>query len=563
MTLALSFAVALAAAATPTTPPSSPAKDAVSALHAEARRIVEEWRDAQNRADEKAYTALYEQKRFRGVKRASKGTTRYDWAGWSTDRLRMMKTRPTVAIEKLTVTTWLEKKSLKQGIIEVRFLQRWKNARYADHGIKLLLLVRNPSGGLRILYEDLLDSHAGWENGKARWSDAARASAGKSTASIAEAWQKLNQKAPTLAQVDAVLDTLAANEDADRLSRAILANANAKCTKVDASSECGDERIEWAQLDPMLPWSDPCVQRKALLWAFSGWTPTKKQLASLREPLLALMKLPPPEEELIESALDVARAADPELLYDLLDALVDAKRDALANQQLEGLPPALLAKAALELHLDAAALALDAKTQRADILRAIVDTDLAVATRQQLRSTVVAWKGKDVEAALITLADDHASCELAMDAALELETRGKKEYLPKRSEDVSSLAWALCRNQHDSDEDRKQRFWKSLLPPGAKARVEVIEHLDDDFAERDESGNKLEREDNVSKLKRASSTASDLDEVFGSGGAPECSAESCQVTTSDGYYKVTFSVGKDGKRYVSEIYRYQWRGCPC
>lgn len=558
MTLALSFVVALAAAATPT-PPAS--KDAVGTLHAEARRIVEEWRDAQNRADEKAYTALYEQKRFRGVKRASKGTTRYDWAGWSTDRLRMMKTRPTVAIEKLTVVTWLEKKALKQGIIEVRFLQRWKNARYADHGIKLLLLVRNESGGLRILYEDLLDSHAGLENGKSRWSDAARASAGKSSASLADAWQKLNQKAPTLAQVDAALDALAASDDADLLARAIVANANGKCIKVDRSSECGDERIEWAQLEPALPWSDPCVQRKALLWAFAGWTPTKRQLAPLREAMLALMKLPPPEEELIESALEVARAVDPELLYDLLSALVDANRAELANQHLKGLTPAQLADAANYLSLDGAALLLDGKTQRADIVRAFADTDLSVTTRQTLWSTVIAWKGKDVEAALVAAAEGRESCALAMNAASELASRGRPQWLPKRKPDSSAddLAWALCRSQHDEDAQRRRALWTSVL----SSKVKVVDHLDDDFAERDEQGNKLEREDQVSTLRRATSLPQDLDEVFGAGAAPECRADSCEVQTGDGYYRVTFSVGKDGKRYIDEIYRYQWRGCPC
>lgn len=536
----------------------APRQSAIASLHAEARRIVDEWREAQNRADEPAYVALYEQKKFRGVKRARKGTTRYDWAGWSTDRLRMMKTRPTVATEQLRVTTWLEKKTLKRGIVEVRFVQRWKNPRYADHGIKVLLLVRNPSGGLRILYEDLLDSHPGW----ARQKLVRKVGGAGGFATVAEAWDKLGQRAPTLDQVEDALGSLATDDASERLlARAILENADPACKEIDEISECGDERYEWKELDPKLPWRNACVQRKAVQWALDASALTKRDVAELMPSLTTLVSLPRPEEELISSALALVAARHPAGRFDLLQALVNADRVEQANGHTVGLSPGDLERATAELHLDAAAAALSEKTQRRALLAALADERLKPETRLLLFDRAIAQSGPALVDALVALSEQGELCELSMKASLQLAALGKKQYLPTADGDAARLGRELCRNLHDTDAARQLRFWKSLVPP--TGAITITSHLDDDFAERDEDGKKAEAPDEVSKLTRKRAGVDDLDAVWGAGRAPVCSADSCKVETDDGYLELGFATGKDGKRYVASIFRYHWRGCPC
>ena len=533
---------------------------AVTKLHAEARRIVDEWREAQNRGDDKAYVALYEQRKFRGVKRARKGTTRYDWAGWSTDRLRLMKSHPTVATERITVTTWLEKPSLQRGIVEVRFLQRWKNPRYADHGIKVLLLVRNPSGGLRILYEDLLDSHPGW----ARQKVARKGGGHLAATSVDEAWRKLLERAPKLEDLDELLATLADDERQERLlASAILKHADPACKEVEEISECGDTRYEWKELDGALPFSNACVQKKAVAWALDVESLRADDLEALQSKLEAIVALPAPEEELIESTFDLVQRRAPKLRLPLLRALVAANKKELADKKVEGLPAAELEVAARELHLDAAAKALSDTKQRSALLAALRDGELQPETRAALQGRVTALTGKDVEQALVEVAEQDDQCSLSMAAALHLESLGKRQYLPRRDDqsDGKSLGRELCRNQHDTNAARRTKFWRSVLPPTGK--VLVTDHLDDDFAERDEQGNKQDRPDETSNLRRSSSTPDDLDDSWGAGAVPECSGSTCKVTTSDGYYELEFGPGKDGRTYLRSIYRYHWRGCGC
>ncbi len=134
---------------------------------ATALRALEDWVAAQNQNKIDAYLALYDAATFQGVKRTTAGTEqKMSFEGWKQERSRMFGTDVTVAAAAPNAISWIDKPSLGQGIIEVRFTQRWKNPRYADHGPKVLRF-RVTDGVARIVYEELISSTPGWEDASA------------------------------------------------------------------------------------------------------------------------------------------------------------------------------------------------------------------------------------------------------------------------------------------------------------------------------------------------------------------------------------------------------------
>jgi hypothetical protein len=113
---------------------------------------------------------------------------------------------------------------------------------------------------------------------------------------------------------------------------------------------------------------------------------------------------------------------------------------------------------------------------------------------------------------------------------------------------------------HDPDSARQLARYKEFLPP--RGKVTVSERIDDDFAERDEQGNKIDSSPPDESFTKKSVGGFNLDQDFGEK-APSCGGGSCKAQTSDGWYAVHFETGKDGKLYLSGIERYRWRGCPC
>jgi len=145
-------------------------------VDAEARALVAEWLRSQNAGQLDLYQALYHPARFIGVKRTSSGgLSKYDTAAWLKDRGRMFAKPQSVAAEQIELRSWLSggSPSLPIGVTEVRYLQRWKNDKYADHGTKVLRLLRE-EGRQRIVSEVLLDSTKGWDEASSQKDESAR-----------------------------------------------------------------------------------------------------------------------------------------------------------------------------------------------------------------------------------------------------------------------------------------------------------------------------------------------------------------------------------------------------
>jgi hypothetical protein len=150
-----------------------------------------------------------------------------------------------------------------------------------------------------------------------------------------------------------------------------------------------------------------------------------------------------------------------------------------------------------------------------------------------------------------------------MEAALALAARGDASHLPRRTDQASEadLARALCMLVHDTDGERQLARYREFLPP--RGRVTVSEQLENDFADRDENGDRVDESPKDEHFTRKGLGSFNLHDAFGAGAFPKCDGEACKVDTSDGWYGVIFKAGKDGRTYLSEIHRYRWHGCPC
>lgn len=133
-------------------------------LAAETDTLLKSWLSAQNGGDHTAYMALYGPG-FHGVRRAADGTEKkLDRDGWSKDRERLFKNKQEVAADDVV-------KKVDGDKVTVKFTQRWKSAKSADHGEKQMELAA-VDGKLRIVREELLWSERGWEDSKDKPLDA-------------------------------------------------------------------------------------------------------------------------------------------------------------------------------------------------------------------------------------------------------------------------------------------------------------------------------------------------------------------------------------------------------
>lgn len=135
-------------------------------VRAAVSRILDSWINAQTSGDADAYFSLYEPS-FTGIKRTRDGgEKRMNLGQWRQDRSPMLAGRPRVAADHRHILSWLKKPALGEGMIEVRFIQRYQAGSYADHGPKLLRMKWN-GGAPRISYEEMLSSAPGWFDGPA------------------------------------------------------------------------------------------------------------------------------------------------------------------------------------------------------------------------------------------------------------------------------------------------------------------------------------------------------------------------------------------------------------
>jgi hypothetical protein len=538
------------AAARPDRPdPAAPVKE-------EATAFLARWVETQERRDFAAYAALYEPRTFRGIKRTSRGgvkkTHEYDLAGWKTDRARMFKRGFELEVELRGIETWLDPgSSLKPGVVALRFLQRWRGGKYADHGIKVLHVWRAPDGTMRITYEDLLNSEPGWARAARDVAVADLARPADDAAALA-LWRQL---APTGADYEDKLASIPDDDAVTRpLARVLLAGGNFACTEIVEYSACGDESVEWEDFNPAADLDDPCLRRRLALWALDEVHPD--DLAGLVDVLVELARLDKPEDELPPAVASAVRAAPEAVRLAVYGALVAAGRE--AEVDIEGLSEAGLVTAAVEHGIDAAALALPRRRHVTVLAGLLNDKQMAVATREALLDRLAPVKDAKVTAALHAMTEDE-DCALAMAAAVELERRKDRSRLPRRSpqQSAAEAEHAICMLLHDPDPLRAEARLAEFIGPDG---VELIERIEDPWAEAEAAehgddddgvGAEADDDDDPPRLTTLEEVLPHLQEVMGllHGGWDQAS--------------LSLARGADGGHYISGFDFYRYNGCSC
>lgn len=517
-----------------------------TAVEARATAFLAHWVTVQNGGDVAGYRALYDKKHFDGIKRTTKGkVVRFDNAGWLADREKMFKNKPQVAAQEASVTSWLEPGSrLKPGVIVVRFVQRWKTERYADHGIKVLHLWRSPAGELTIIYEDLVNAEPGWGTPAAGATALALPVAGSTDEAMA-LWGKLGI---TGAKVDAVADTLPTDPEVARpLALALIERSDFACTKVIEYSECGTEYSEAAPVDPAAPFDDPCVRRRLLDWALGQLTPPDLDAQVARLETIIGQKYPDDAtKDILGASVDAAEDTRIRLLKAAVAA--DAEDDAAAA--LDGLSPGGLERAFTEAEVIAAVgeLVKGGERHLAVLTEAAVDARVPVETRLGVVSLLAGSAKPETRAALAKVADSD-SCQVAMAAAEALAAAGDRSHIPARpttSREPLVHARVLCMLLHASDTAYASSVVEQYVDP--RHPVDTLDRHESDWEPPTEDTDKLTREEaGITSIPAELGDQPTLDTT-------SASARRVEIELVD---------APDGGMYLRSITTVQWSGCGC
>lgn len=517
------------------------AKDANKA----AAEFLARWTATQQKLDFDAYVALYHARTFRGVKRTAAGkVTELDLAGWKSDRRRMFQKKFEIATEPLGIETWLDPGSkLKQGMVVIRFTQRWRSGTYADHGVKVLHVWSDPKGAMKITYEDLLNSEPGWDRFAADVPAADLAPPADPAAALA-LWKKL---APTAADYHEKLASIPDDPAVARpMAVALLAGGHFACEEVLEYDECGVTSREWKDLDPRAGFDDPCVRRRLALWALEKIHPA--DTPPLEGVLHAVARLEPPENELPQAALAAVSGAPEAVRLSVWGALVQSGREELIVVDHDISEKGLIAAA--DLGIAAAALDLDPIRHMEKLVELVGDESMADATRASMLDKLVEHQHPTITRALVALAAGEKNCSLAMSAALALARQGDASHLPRRRADMDGER-ALCMLMHDPDPARqKARVTEFILKEG----IPVKETVEDPWAAAmaaEDAGPDAPpaEEDEPHSVADVDAVIDRLNEIFDG---------------TAGWETATVNVGSDDGGPVIESFQYyRYNGCGC
>jgi len=197
--------------------------------------------------------------------------------------------------------------------------------------------------------------------------------------------------------------------------------------------------------------ADPCLRRLVALWALDQIDDA--DVPVLANTLRAIMKLPPPESELIVAALDALPEADQDRRVELLGLAARAGQSDLVDTHLGTLDVAHLESAVRKHHIGGALEVLSAEAHRATYLAAIVDEAMPGKQRAkailELAATPPNKQDKKQPADLrkaLAKAGTSRDCSVAAAAARALAQQGNKKLVPRRPRTRSpdAMMRALC-----------------------------------------------------------------------------------------------------------------------
>lgn len=267
-------------------------------------------------------------------------------------------------------------------------------------------------------------------------------------AEIAAVWQRI---APTGDDWEEKLDEIPLAQGRV-LGRWFLRQGNVTCAKPPSTADCAPLVLDVERPKTTADASDPCLRRMLAMWSIgqlddadlSGPSAVPAVIDALR----AIVELPPPESELVASALEVIPEAEQDLRLELIDRAYRAGQRDVANGQLGELDEAHVITAATKFHIDGALEILSAQGHRAVFLAAIADEKMQPKARTDAMDELLGAEPDlvpDTRAALVAAAKAK-DCSVAAHGARALVLRGDKRFVPQRPRTTSpaTMMRSLC-----------------------------------------------------------------------------------------------------------------------
>jgi hypothetical protein len=263
------------------------------------------------------------------------------------------------------------------------------------------------------------------------------------------------------------------------LAVALLRGGTFSCS-MPASPDCARPVFDVAPPAAGAGFDDPCLRRLLGLWALAQLEP--EDIPGVKDALLAIAAIAPPESELVAAALAALPADDQALQLAVFARAWAAGQRELVDAALGNLDEAHLILAVQRHHIAGALSILSPEAHRAVFLAAIRDEQLAPEARTMAITDTASTVDRDLalapdlQAALLAAVKSR-DCSVAAMAARVLDQHGEHRFLPRRPRAASpvQLMRAMCvlasyENLQQADE---ASLLASYLPPRGLERVAI------------------------------------------------------------------------------------------
>ncbi|MGE5184773.1 MAG: hypothetical protein ACM31C_22025 [Acidobacteriota bacterium] len=265
--------------------------------------------------------------------------------------------------------------------------------------------------------------------------------------SAADALALWDRIAPTGTDWDDRLDEVPGDGPyARELAIALLNQGNFTCPAVPAGTCAKGVPLDVQSPSPTATLADPCLRRLLALWSIAQLDDT--DLPRVRDALRAIAAIPPPESQLVASALKAIPETDQDGRLELYAAAWAAGQHELVNGALGSLDQPHLIAAATKYHIDGAVEILSADAHRSVYLAAATDEQMAPSARISAIVELAATADKlapDVDKALATAAKS-PDCTVAATAARTLDLHGDHRFVPKlpHTRSTETMMRSMC-----------------------------------------------------------------------------------------------------------------------
>jgi len=229
------------------------------------------------------------------------------------------------------------------------------------------------------------------------------------------------------------------------LAIAVLHGGNLLCTR-PATGDCAPPIYDVAAPADTAGFDDPCLRRLLALWAIDQLDDA--DLPAVKDALLAIAALPPPESQLVAAAIHAVPETDHDARLAMLAAAWRAGQRELVGSAIGALDEPHLFAAVRQHHIDSALEVLSAEGHRAVYLAAVGDEALGTRSRTAAIGDLAAVSDKLAPELVAALVGAVASkdCGVAAAAARALDRHGDHRFVPRRPRTASTarLMRAMC-----------------------------------------------------------------------------------------------------------------------